>query len=169
MDRRASSDSGDSSGWTSSALSTTDDLSTDSPTDRDNDYGAAAAAGLTLGSASAAAIAATKSGTGGGGVGLSGRGSKGFGIGAGVGVGGRLGVEAVEMNSKRLEEREGIIAESRRIARWAWRQSHFVGTQDTPCACTYHPPRKSMVFCVRLYKRVYGLCLCKRVCVSMCL
>ncbi|XP_059163634.1 guanine nucleotide exchange factor DBS-like isoform X3 [Physella acuta] len=86
LDRRPSSDSGDSStGWTSSALSTTDDLSTDSP-ERDNDIPSGA------------------------------------------------------VGHTSWNDREGIIAESRRIARWAWRQARFAGSQETPCACSYHPP-----------------------------
>ncbi|RUS69691.1 hypothetical protein EGW08_022549 [Elysia chlorotica] len=43
-------------------------------------------------------------------------------------------------------ESDSIIAESRRIARWAWRQSNFMGSQDTPCSCSYHPPRKSILY-----------------------
>ncbi|KAK6962027.1 guanine nucleotide exchange factor DBS-like isoform X2, partial [Biomphalaria glabrata] len=87
LDRRPSSDSGDSStGWTSSILSTTDDLSTDSP-ERDGDLPPGAVGGTAS-----------------------------------------------------WIDREGIIAESRRIARWAWRQARFAGSQETPCACSYHPP-----------------------------
>ncbi|KAK0054463.1 guanine nucleotide exchange factor DBS-like isoform X2 [Biomphalaria pfeifferi] len=92
LDRRPSSDSGDSStGWTSSILSTTDDLSTDSP-ERDGDL-------------PPGAVGSTAS----------------------------------------WIDREGIIAESRRIARWAWRQARFAGSQETPCACSYHPPRKLII------------------------
>lgn len=100
LDRRLSSDSGDSStGWTSSAISTTDDLSTDSP-ERDNDVG----------------------------------------------------------HSSSWHDREGIIAESRRIARWAWRQARFAGSQETPCACSYHPPRKLLARCMSFYSISNLLC-----------
>ena len=81
LDRRLSSDSGDSSGWTSSVFSATDTPSTDSP-DRDG--------------------------------------------------------ELLPLPEEDVHGRNGIIAESRRIAQWALRQSRYASSRDS-CTCTYHP------------------------------
>ena len=81
LDRRPSSDSGDSSGWTSSVFSATDTPSTDSP-DRDG--------------------------------------------------------ELLPLPEEDVHGRNGIIAESRRIAQWALRQSRYASSRDS-CTCTYHP------------------------------
>nr|KAG5697253.1 hypothetical protein BaRGS_031249 [Batillaria attramentaria] len=81
LDRRHSSDSGDSSGFTSSVFSTTDTPSTDSP-DRDG--------------------------------------------------------ELLPLQEEDIHGRNGIIAESRRIAQWALRQSRYASSRDS-CSCTYHP------------------------------
>ena len=116
----------DSHCWTSSVISTADDVSTDSPGD-----GPVMLAG---GSSSLSAGGAT----GGGAVG-----------GAGGVSGSRKHPSSLEYSTSgsargvSWRESDSIIAESRRIARWAWRQSNFTGSQDTPCSCSYHPPRKS--------------------------
>ncbi|XP_076454206.1 guanine nucleotide exchange factor DBS-like isoform X2 [Babylonia areolata] len=83
LDRRPSSDSGDSSGWTSSVFSATDTPSTDSP-DRDG------------------------------------------------------GGELLPLPEEDVQGRNGIIAESRRIAQWALRQSRYTTSRDA-CQCSYHP------------------------------
>ncbi|KAK3777214.1 hypothetical protein RRG08_047834 [Elysia crispata] len=111
----------DSHCWTSSVISTADDVSTDSPGD-----GPVLMAG---GSSSLSASGATGGGAMGGAI-----------------SGSRKHPSSLEYSisgSARgvsWRESDSIIAESRRIARWAWRQSNFTGSQDTPCSCSYHPP-----------------------------
>ncbi|GFR95641.1 hypothetical protein ElyMa_002698800 [Elysia marginata] len=115
----------DSHCWTSSVISTADDISTDSPGDGPAFLG-------------------------GGSSGLSASGATGGGAVGGVGAGSRKHPSTLEYSTSgsargvSWRDSDSIIAESRRIARWAWRQSNFTGTQDTPCSCSYHPPRKSI-------------------------
>ncbi|XP_070173801.1 uncharacterized protein [Littorina saxatilis] len=90
LDRRHSSDSGDSSGFTSSVFSATDTPSTDSP-DRDG--------------------------------------------------------ELLPLPEEDLHGRNGIIAESRRIAQWALRQARYASTSRDSCNCTYHPKIGECMLC----------------------
>ncbi|KAL8567170.1 hypothetical protein ACOMHN_046580 [Nucella lapillus] len=87
LDRRPSSDSGDSSGWTSSVFSATDTPSTDSP-ERDR--------------------------------------------------------ELLPLPEEDVQGRNGIIAESRRIAQWALRQTRYTTSKDL-CSCTYHPKAENAI------------------------